>query len=104
MTRLEGPTWVYQVYDAHGYLAYVGIARNLSRRLGQHRAARPCWLRLTHVVRAERYASRTEAAIAEAHAIATRYPYGNRAEYPGLASLPLPTPIESAPLVGVSRA
>jgi excinuclease UvrABC nuclease subunit len=76
--RQQANCWVYEVWDDHNRLAYVGIADDFDRRWQQH-ASRSWWLSEIHVGRVfvTGYRSRTEARYVEAETIHDQSPIYN---------------------------
>lgn len=62
---INDATWVYHCFCASGAKLYVGIAKDLIRRLTQHRAAQPWWPHVDSVV-ADLYPTRRQALDVEA--------------------------------------
>lgn len=73
LSRFEGETWVYHCMCSHGAVVYVGIANDVGRRLGQHRASKDWWPDVESVI-ADRYPTRRQALAVEGHCIK----HGNR--------------------------
>ena len=102
---LSGPSAVYRIFFGRELL-YIGYARDVYKRMAEHARLSPWWPPLgrgiTHT--AEWFASRDEAALAEAIAIVRENPRHNKrrdryrwvgGEVIDLATCPLPTPIPS---------
>lgn len=73
------PTILYRLYGADEALLYVGITRNMERRMTQH-SRKPWWPEVV-TKDACAYRTRTAAAQAEHAAIMTEGPRHNRARY-----------------------
>lgn len=79
--NLDDPAWLYQATCTHGALLYVGIAYDVPRRLGQHRATKSWWPEVDAVV-ALHYPTRRTAAAVESRIIAGVHPVYNIAGKP----------------------
>lgn len=67
---------LYRLYDDHDTLLYVGIAKSVLSRLGQHVSDKR-WAQQVAIVRIEWHPTREEAAAAEVAAIVTEQPRHN---------------------------
>lgn len=65
---LDSPTWVYHCFCSHNAEIYVGVARDVTRRLREHRARSP-WFGDVDAVIAFLYPTRQHALAIEAHGI-----------------------------------
>jgi hypothetical protein len=102
---LSGPAAVYRVYAARDLL-YIGLTRNVEKRLAWHAQFSPWWpspLEVRHT--AEWFACRSDAALAEAIAIVRENPRHNArrdrcrcvgGRWVDLATFPTPVPMVSA--------
>lgn len=72
---IEDPTVLYRLYGADGLL-YIGIARSIATRLGQHAASKDWFDQVTTIV-LERFDTRERAAEAERSAIIEEKPSHN---------------------------
>lgn len=68
-------TYVYYCFCAHGGLLYVGVAKDLQRRLGQHKA-KPWWPDVDFIT-AHVYWTRAQALQVEQHVIWHDHPMHN---------------------------
>ena len=75
LSDLQGPTYLYRIYDADDALLYIGITRNPAGHLSKH-ACRP-WGNRIDSVSYDKYPSRRAALDAERHAIETEGPLHN---------------------------
>lgn len=74
---IDGPTWVYQALCNHGLPLYVGMARDVPRRIAQHRRDKPWWDGDVWAVVADLYGSRDLAADVERKQIKLLHPLRN---------------------------
>lgn len=73
---IDRPTTLYRLFDSAGQLLYVGITSVGAARWGQHSATQPWWGDVASAT-TEHFASRGEAARAEAVAIRDEHPMHN---------------------------
>lgn len=71
------PTCLYQLYDASGYLLYVGITSNIARRWKEHRTEHQAWWPQVVDRRVDWYLERSHAWYAEREAVWTELPLHN---------------------------
>lgn len=74
--QLNRATWVYRCYCEHRSLLYVGVARDIDRRLAQHAATKPWWTDVDEVL-GDLYQTRRAALRVEAHCIKYDRPQHN---------------------------
>ena len=72
----DGPQTLYRMYDAEDRLLYVGMTSRIESRIRQHGKVKSWWPSVA-TIRLEQYASRAEAAAAEAEAIRSEQPQFN---------------------------
>lgn len=77
MTDLDGRTALYRLYDARGWLLYVGITGDPDARFAQHKADKPWWREVVSKS-VEWHGTREAAAAAEIAAIRSSEPKYNR--------------------------
>jgi hypothetical protein len=76
MTSSEGRTDLYRFFDSRHHLLYVGISASAAARYAQHRSDKP-WADEIATMSVESFATRHEAAMAEAKAIREELPRYN---------------------------
>lgn len=76
---IDDPTALYRLYGADDALLYVGVTRNISLRLSQHKADKKWWPQVTRRTMTW-YGSRAEARAAESKAVFAEKPMHNREE------------------------